>query len=102
MIPAGTACSTCWRAFGCCAHLAGSALCLQKAESLCPHALWLLGGLLATRPWVWGSELVFWGQHLAPTALSVSESFWIIQLHGREAKRLLIAVRSVTVIRVFY
>ena len=69
MIPAGTACSTCWRAFGCCAHLAGSALCLQKAESLCPHALWLLGGLLATRPWVWGSELVFWGQHFAPTAL---------------------------------
>jgi len=57
---------------------------------------------LATRPWVWGSELVFWGQHLAPTALSVSESFWIIQLHGREAKRLLIAVRSVAVIRVFY
>lgn len=81
---------------------AGSALCLQKEESLCPHAFWLLGGLLATRPWVWGSELVFWGQHLAPTALSVSESFWIIQLHGREAKRLLIAVRSVAVIRVFY
>lgn len=45
---------------------------------------------------------MFWDQHLALTALTVSESFWIIQLHGGETKRPLIAVRSVAVIRVFY